>query len=93
MGVYLGSEDFQKQKWEGVVEKVCARLSKWRWLLPQWSYRGRVLVANNLVDLDVMAQIHCLTSFKMPHRRSKENYCRFFSGLENTGFGQQLCTY
>ena len=76
LGVYLGSEDFQKQNWEGVVEKVCARLSKWRWLLPQLSYRGRVLVANHLVDL--MAQTHCLTSSKEPHRRSTEDDCRFF---------------
>ncbi|KAI4890841.1 hypothetical protein NFI96_019969 [Prochilodus magdalenae] len=32
-----------------VVEKVCAKLSKWTWVLPQLSYRGRLLVANNLV--------------------------------------------
>lgn len=28
---------------------MCTRLSRWKWLLPQLSYRGRVLVANNLV--------------------------------------------
>ncbi|KAJ8013040.1 hypothetical protein DPEC_G00049180 [Dallia pectoralis] len=44
----LGSDDFQKRNWEGLAEKVCARLSKWSWLLPQLSFRGRVLVANNL---------------------------------------------
>ena len=49
LGVYLGTEGFQKQNWEGVLEKVCAKLSKWKWLLPQLSYRGRVLVANNLI--------------------------------------------
>lgn len=49
LGVYLGDPDFEKQNWEGVVAKVCARLSKWHWLLPQLSYRGRVLVINNLV--------------------------------------------
>lgn len=27
---------------------MCARLSKWKWLLPQLSYRGRVLVVNVL---------------------------------------------
>lgn len=31
------------------MEKVCAKMSKWKWLLPQMSYRGRVLVINNLV--------------------------------------------
>jgi hypothetical protein len=30
------------------VEKVCARLSWWKWVLPQLSYKGRVLVASNL---------------------------------------------
>ncbi|TDH11028.1 hypothetical protein EPR50_G00081890 [Perca flavescens] len=49
LGVFLGSEGFVKKNWEGVKEKVCARLSKWTWLLPQLSNRGRVLVANNLV--------------------------------------------
>lgn len=49
LGIYLGTEDYQKQNWEGVLEKVGAKLSKWKWLLPQLSYRGRVLIANNLV--------------------------------------------
>ena len=31
------------------MERVSARLSKWKWLLPQLSYRGRVLIVNNLV--------------------------------------------
>ncbi len=43
-----GNEQFQRKNWEGLIEKVSGRLSKWRWLLPQLSYRGRVLVANNL---------------------------------------------
>lgn len=33
------------------VDKVCVNLSKWTWVLPQLSYRGRVLVANNLIVL------------------------------------------
>ncbi|KAF1375259.1 hypothetical protein PFLUV_G00237720 [Perca fluviatilis] len=49
LGVFWGSEGFVKKNWEGVKEKVCARLSRWTWLLPQLSNRGRVLVANNLV--------------------------------------------
>lgn len=40
---------FQNEAWIGVPKKVCAWLSKWKWLLSQWSYRGRVLVVNNLV--------------------------------------------
>ena len=49
LGVYLGSAEYQEKNWEGLLDQVCARLSRWRWLLPQLSYRGRVLVVNNLV--------------------------------------------
>lgn len=48
LGVFLGNEQFQKKNWEGLLEKVSAKLTKWKWLLPQLSYRGRVLVINNL---------------------------------------------
>lgn len=48
LSVFFGNEQFQKKNCEGLTEKVSARLSKWRWLLPQLSYRGRVLVVNNL---------------------------------------------
>ena len=49
LGVFLGTSAFREKNWEGLIEKVCAKLSKWKWLLPQLSYRGRVLVINNLV--------------------------------------------
>ncbi|KAK7887032.1 hypothetical protein WMY93_026653 [Mugilogobius chulae] len=48
LGVYLGSELFQARNWEGLGEKVSARLSRWTWVQPQLSYRGRALVVNNL---------------------------------------------
>ncbi len=49
LGVFIGTEEYRKKNCEGLVEKVCAQLSHWKWLLPQLSYRGRVLVCNNLV--------------------------------------------
>ena len=49
LGVFLGSEGFMVKNWEGVVEKVSARLSRWTWIQPQLSYRGRTLVVNNLI--------------------------------------------
>ena len=61
LGVFLGTEGFQNKNWEGVKEKVCARLSKWKWLLPQLSYRGRVLVANNLVASTLWHRLIALT--------------------------------
>ncbi|KAJ0002705.1 hypothetical protein NQD34_007854 [Periophthalmus magnuspinnatus] len=48
LGVFLGSEQFRTKNWDGLVEKVSARLSRWAWVQPQLSYRGRALVANTL---------------------------------------------
>ena len=41
LGVFWGTEGFQKKNLEGVKEKLGARLSKWKWLLPQLLYRGK----------------------------------------------------
>jgi len=49
LGVYLGKDECKMKNWEGLVEGVLVKLSKWQWLLPQLSYRGRVLIANNLI--------------------------------------------
>lgn len=49
LGVFIGTEQYRQKNWEGHVEKLCARVSRWNWVLPQLSYRGRVLVCNNLV--------------------------------------------
>lgn len=48
LGIFLGPEVYQRKNWEGVKDQICNRLSKWNWILPQLSYRGRVLVINNL---------------------------------------------
>lgn len=49
LGVFLGSKVYKEKNWEGLLEKVRLRLSNWKWLIPQLSYRGRVLIVNNLV--------------------------------------------
>lgn len=46
LGGFLG---YERKNLDGVMEKVCAWLLKWKCLLPQLSPQGRVLVANNLV--------------------------------------------
>uniref|UniRef100_A0A671WHQ0 Reverse transcriptase domain-containing protein n=1 Tax=Sparus aurata TaxID=8175 RepID=A0A671WHQ0_SPAAU len=61
LGVYVGTKNFEKKNWEGVKEKVCARLSKWKWLLLQLSYRGRVLVTNGLVASTLWHKLMVLT--------------------------------
>ncbi len=47
LGVFLGNKAMEKKNWEGVEDKICGKIKKWKWLLPQMSYRGRVLVLNN----------------------------------------------
>lgn len=64
LGVFLGIEEYRNQNWLGLVEKVCARLSQWQWLLPQLSYRGRVLICNNLVASSLW---HKMTILEPPH--------------------------
>ena len=36
------------------------KLAKWRWLLPHMSYRGRVLIINNLVASTLWHRLKCL---------------------------------
>src|SRR4029434_6023021 len=48
-GVYLSDDVFVQKNWEGVLVKVKFLLGKWKWLLPQLSYRGRTLIINTLV--------------------------------------------
>lgn len=49
LGVFLGDGLTQQKNWEGILEKIRGRLEKWRWLIPNMSYRGHTLVVNNLV--------------------------------------------
>lgn len=49
LGVYLGTGALMARNWEGVTDQLVGRLQKWKWLLSQVSYRGRVLIINNLV--------------------------------------------
>ena len=43
-----------------MLEKVEGKLAKWRWLLPHMSYRGRVLIINNLVASTLWHRLKCL---------------------------------
>ena len=60
LGVYLGDELTVQKNWDGVVEKVEGKLTKWRWLLPHMSYRGRVLIINNLVASTLWHKLKCM---------------------------------
>ena len=60
LGVFLGDSTTEQRNWEGVLEKVEGRLEKWRWLLPHMSYRGRVLIINNLVASSLWHKLKCV---------------------------------
>lgn len=60
LGVYLGDETFLQKNWEGVVDKVKGKLEKWKWLIPKMSYKGRVLILNNLVASSLWHRLACL---------------------------------
>jgi len=81
LGVYLGTETFKMKNWEGMVEKMCSRLS---WVLPQLSYRGRVLVTNNLA---ASALWHKMNVLDPPDDIIRELQRRLedFFGLDNIG--------
>ncbi len=37
LGVYLGQDEYKNKNCEGLLEQVSARLSSWKWMLPQLS--------------------------------------------------------
>jgi len=60
LGVFIGDEVMTQKNWEGIIDKVKGRLDKWKWLLPKMSFRGRVLIANNLVASSLWHKFACL---------------------------------
>lgn len=48
LGLFFGTEQYMKKNWEGLIEKVTGKLQRWKWIQARLSYRGRVLVVNNL---------------------------------------------
>jgi len=78
LGVFLGTEDFRKKNWEGLLEKVCVRLSHWKWVLPQLSYRGRVLVCNNLAAASLWHRMRILEPPEDLVRRLQKCLVDFF---------------
>lgn len=50
LGGFLGDRSVVLKNWENVLEEVKGRLLKWKWVRAKLSYRGRVLITNNLVS-------------------------------------------
>lgn len=60
LGVYLGNNYMLQRNWEGVLKKVKGKFEKWKWLLPKMSFRGRVIVINNLVTSMLWHRLICV---------------------------------
>ena len=60
LGVFVGSKDYMKKNWENTLEIVEGRVRKWRWIFPKLSYKGRVLVLNNLVSSMLWHRLTCV---------------------------------
>lgn len=60
LGVYLGDAITQQKNWDGVVERMVGRLAKWKWIHSQLSFRGRVLIVNNLVSSILWHKLFCV---------------------------------
>ncbi len=59
LGVYLGHDSILQKNWEGVLEKTKGRLEKWKWLWSKLSFRGRIIVINNLVASTFWHRLEC----------------------------------
>ncbi len=60
LGVFLGNEITVQKNWDGVVETLKGCLAKWTWLAPNMSYRGRILIINNLVASSLWHKLACI---------------------------------
>ncbi len=60
LGVYIGDLNIQQKNWEGVIEKLEGKLKKWKWINSQLSFRGRVLIINNLVTSTLWHRLSCV---------------------------------
>lgn len=60
LGVFLGDESFIQKNFEGTIDKIKGRLNRWNYLVKKLSYRGRVLIINNLVASSLWHRLACI---------------------------------
>lgn len=60
LGVFLGNDLIVQKIWDGVIEKIRGRLDKWKYLLPKLSFRGHILITNNLVASSLWHRFACI---------------------------------
>ncbi len=60
LGVFLGEEPFVLKNWESFLERIKGRFARWKWILPKMSYRGQVLIINNLISSTLWHRLSCV---------------------------------
>ena len=63
MKLWLTSANSPLAGWtgkNGLREKVEGRLKKWKWILPKQSFKGRMLIINNLVSSMLWHRLVCM---------------------------------
>nr|BAC82609.1 pol-like protein [Danio rerio] len=60
LGVFLGDELIMQKNFEDIIEKVRGRLERWKFLLSKISYKGRVLIINNLIASALWHRLICV---------------------------------
>ena len=65
LGISLGSTQFVKKNWEGMIDEIKKKLNMWKRALPHLSVKGQVLVANNLVATTIWHRFICLHPLKV----------------------------
>uniref|UniRef100_A0A4W5KWL2 Reverse transcriptase domain-containing protein n=1 Tax=Hucho hucho TaxID=62062 RepID=A0A4W5KWL2_9TELE len=78
LGVFMGVDQYMENNWEGIFDKVSGRLQRWRWILPQLSYRGRVLIINNLAASMLWHRLNVLNPPKILLQRLQKIFVDFF---------------
>ena len=62
LGVFLGNTvDFEKKSFSSIKNEIETVLKKWKHLAPILSYRGRVLIVNNLCASMLWHKVICMT--------------------------------
>lgn len=91
LGIFLGTDQYIQKNWDDIFEKVSGRLQKWRWLLPRLSYRGRVLIINNLAASMMWHCLNVLDPSKELLQRLQKTFVEFFFGMGFIGSPLQFC--
>lgn len=80
LGVYLRDDTTVKKNFEGIEGKIVGRLNKWKFLLSHMSYRGRVLIINNLAASTLWHLLACIEPPALLLKKTQSILVNFLGG-------------